>query len=278
MSQDKDELAKLLGEMAEGEHAEDEHAQADHDDHVEPLTEPAPAPPIPPSKAIPPAPVAKTEAKLPPTPPRPAVKPIPPKPAAAPPPKVAAPPPASRPAVKPALPPRPTPVAKPPAPALSKPAPPPPAPKPLFTPPAQAAPLPTPNPAPAAPLSQATPIIADEEEVERYSGTDDDAVIVPALAPTELARPRMAAPRRQHLSQKLYFKQTIIPILLTLGVICLVIPALGLISSQYSPFKTLAEIYFMATFWPLGVAFLVFGLLTMFSVKKELEHRAAEQL
>jgi hypothetical protein len=91
------------------------------------------------------------------------------------------------------------------------------------------------------------------------------------MARTELAKTRPAPPRRQHLSQKLYFKQTIIPILLTLGLICLIIPVLGLLSSQYSPFKTLSEIYFMATFWPLGVAFLVFGLLTMFSVKKELE-------
>jgi hypothetical protein len=170
------------------------------------------------------------------------------------------------------------PVANPPAPTTPKPAAPPPSPKPLFTPPAPAASLPTPNPEPAAPVSPAAPIIADEEEVERYSGTDDDAVIVPALAPTELARPRAVAPRRQHLSQKLYFKQTIIPVLLTLGVICVVIPALGLISSQYSPLKTLAEVYFMATFWPLGLAFLVFGVLTMFSVKKELEHRESEQL
>jgi hypothetical protein len=69
----------------------------------------------------------------------------------------------------------------------------------------------------------------------------------------------------------LYFKQTIIPILLTLGLICLAIPTLGLLSSQYSPFKALAEIYFLATFWPLGLAFLVFAFLTMFSVKKELE-------
>ena len=121
-----------------------------------------------------------------------------------------------------------------------------------------------------------TPIITDEEEPERYSGTDDDAVIVPALAPAELARPKAAAPRRQHLSQKLYFKQTIIPILLTLSLICLIIPVLGLLSSQYSPFKTLAEIYFMATFWPLGLAFLVFGLLTMLSVRKELEQHTPQ--
>ena len=65
--------------------------------------------------------------------------------------------------------------------------------------------------------------------------------------------------------------------LLTLGVVCLIVPILGLVSSQYSPFKTLAEIYFMATFWPLGLAFLVFGVLTMFSVKKELEQHAAQQ-
>ena len=150
----------------------------------------------------------------------------------------------------------------------------PPAPKPIFTPPAQVAPPPTPIPQPPA---ASIPIIADEEEPERYSGTDDDAVIVPAVAQTELAKPHVHAPRRQHLSQKLYFKQTIIPILLTLGVVCLIVPVLGLLASQYSPFKTLAEMYFMATFWPLGLAFLVFGLLTMLSVKKELEQHAAQQ-
>ena len=86
-----------------------------------------------------------------------------------------------------------------------------------------------------------------------------------------IPKPKIHPPRRQHLAQKLYFKQTIIPILLTLGLICLAIPTLGLLSSQYSPFKALAEIYFLATFWPLGLAFLTFGLLTMFSVKKEIE-------
>jgi len=69
----------------------------------------------------------------------------------------------------------------------------------------------------------------------------------------------------------LFFKQTIIPILLTLGLICLAIPSLGLLSSQYSPFKALAEIYFLATFWPLGLAFLVFAFLSIFSVRKEIE-------
>jgi len=69
----------------------------------------------------------------------------------------------------------------------------------------------------------------------------------------------------------LYFKQTIIPILLTLGAICITIPLLGLLSSQTSPFKALAEIYFLATFWPLGLAFLTFAILTMFTVRKQLQ-------
>ena len=132
-------------------------------------------------------------------------------------------------------------------------------------------PIPEPAAAPAAPAAPADSVISDEEEPDRYSGTDDDAVIVPAQAATDfISKPRVHAPRRQHLAQKLYFKQTIIPILLTLGLICLAIPTLGLLSSPYSPFKALAEIYFLATFWPLGLAFLTFGLLTMFSVKKEL--------
>jgi hypothetical protein len=276
MSQDKDELAKLLGELAAGEHTDEEAAdQIDDDDQVGPLAEPAPPPPTqaPMPKAIPPAPIAKIEPRIPPTPPRPALKPPTPKPVV-PVPKSAAPatPAATplRPPVKPALPPRPAPVVQPMAPA---PAPKPaarPTPKPLLPP--RPTPTPIPTPIPESPAAS-TPIIADEEEPERYSGTDDDAVIVPAMAPTELARPHAPLPRRKHLSQKLYFKQTIIPILLTLGLICLLIPVCGLVSSQYSPFKALAESYFMATFWPLGLAFLVFGFLTMFSVKKELEPR-----
>jgi hypothetical protein len=107
---------------------------------------------------------------------------------------------------------------------------------------------------------------------DRYSGTDDDAVIVPALAPTDfIPKPRLPPPPRQHLVQKLYFKQTIIPILLTLGAICLIIPLLGLLSSQTSPFKALAEPYFLATFWPLGIAFFTFAILTILAVRKRLE-------
>jgi len=268
MSQDKDELAKLLGEMAAGEHADADAAHHEDDDHIghlaeAPPTASAPAPPG--TQPTPAPPVAKAPSPLPPTPPRPQLQPPAAKPASPPAQTSPLPP---RPPVKPALPPRPAPVAKPqpPVPAPTS--------KPLFTPPAPVN-LPTPNPEPPAPIAAPTPILADEEEPERYSGTDDDAVIVPALAPSDFIPHRPSPPRRQHLSQKLYFKQTIIPILLTLGLICLAIPTLGLLTSQYSPFKSLAEPYFMFTFWPLGLAFLVFAILTILSVKKQLEPAAS---
>jgi hypothetical protein len=114
--------------------------------------------------------------------------------------------------------------------------------------------------------------------IDRYSGTDDDAVIMPALATADfIPKPKPIPPPRQHMVQKLFFKQTIIPILLTLGVICLLIPTIGLASGETSPFVALKQPFFLAVFYPLALAFLIFGLITMLQVKKELDANSPAQ-
>lgn len=96
----------------------------------------------------------------------------------------------------------------------------------------------------------------------------------PALPVAVDAPPRVAVIRpRQHLVQTLGFKRTIIPILLTLGVLCLVLGLMGFFVSPVSPYAKLAERWFSVPMVLVGLVTLGFGILTMFQVRSELSRR-----
>jgi hypothetical protein len=99
---------------------------------------------------------------------------------------------------------------------------------------------------------------------------DDDTVNIPAPTPDMIATRRPAPPPRQrvHLSRTVEFKQTIIPTLLTLGVL---LPALAgwsfalgeespVVDSPWIPLAVLG----------IGVLMLIFSVITMFQVKHQM--------
>ena len=100
---------------------------------------------------------------------------------------------------------------------------------------------------------------------------DDDAVIVPAPSPEVFApRPALRPPVRQHTVQTLAFKRTIIPILLTLGVLCPVLGLLGFFVASTSPLSVLRSAWFSVPFVLIGLLNLAFAYMTMMQVKHEL--------
>lgn len=260
-NQNNDDLANLLGQMAEGHHEGDEPGQeAEHgadavDLGASPTPPPTPAAPVTPRMATPvpkpvpePRPVPTPRAVQPSAPPRPAVAPPkPPEPVA---PVVA-----------------PEPVAQEPEP------------EPV-----------TSDAPPQAPEEEAVSADAHAAEVahvaevlehnEMPAGFDDDQVIVPAppteaLAHTHPPVRKVARPRAKTVSMKM--KRTIIPIMLTLGVICLFLVALGLLSAKGSAFKDFASLGAALTFIPVGLVFLAGAVFTMFQVKQELARDALHE-
>jgi hypothetical protein len=123
---------------------------------------------------------------------------------------------------------------------------------------------PTPGRPPVAQPSALTPV-------------DDDAVIVPApdqsvFAPRAAPRP----PVYRHMVQTLAFKRTIIPILLTLGVLCPVLGLLGFLVPSTSPLSVLRGGWFSVPFVLIGLMNLAFAIVTMLQVKHELERQQRE--
>ena len=72
---------------------------------------------------------------------------------------------------------------------------------------------------------------------------------------------------RRPVSQKLVFKQTIIPILLTLGVLLPGLVVLGFLSDAESPFYTFRNKLFVAASLGVAAIFLLLGLITMAQVR-----------
>ena len=103
---------------------------------------------------------------------------------------------------------------------------------------------------------------------------DDDAVIVPAPDPTAFApRPAPRPPVRVHRVQTLEFKRTIIPILLTLGLICPTLAIVGFSAPSTSPLSVLRSGWFSLPFILIGLLNLAFAIITMLQVRDELERQ-----
>jgi hypothetical protein len=105
---------------------------------------------------------------------------------------------------------------------------------------------------------------------------EDDQVIVPAppvesLAHTQGHRPRPVM--RPALNVEV--KRTMIPVLLTVGAICIGVVVLGMASDAESPFRVFRELWFAVPVVVIGLLFLVGAIFTMFQVRNELHRRAA---
>lgn len=140
-----------------------------------------------------------------------------------------------------------------------------------------AIPAPSPQPAPE------QEVYVDQAITEAY-GHDtidaaDDAVIVPPPSPEMLAHshtPKRPV-RRQSVVQGLQFKRTIIPIMLTVGALCLIVIGLGLGAGEESPFRVFRGVGFLIPVLLIGLTLLAFGVLTMLQVKNELVKLAQQE-
>jgi hypothetical protein len=111
--------------------------------------------------------------------------------------------------------------------------------------------------------------IAAEAEAVAHIVEDDDTLNMPAPAPETFAyRPLPARPRKELLSRTVEFKQTLIPILLTLGVLFMGIATWSLVLGEESPVAGSALIPF--SLLGMGAVMLLFAVLTMFQVRNQL--------
>jgi hypothetical protein len=81
---------------------------------------------------------------------------------------------------------------------------------------------------------------------------------------------------RQRHEQTLWFKQTIIPILLTVGLLSLGTVALGYLSDVDSPFVEFRQVLFSVPLGCIGVCFLGLAAITMLQVRHKLNHNGAK--
>jgi hypothetical protein len=253
---DKDNLADALDALARGERAPSGTGSEELVD-LSPKRKPG-RPAVPGSVPPPPMQPSARSAQRPPTPPlfrSPSLvkPPAPPAPSAdgARPPAPATPP---RPAARPAP-------AKPPAPRPPRPD------------------------RPAAPAARVVPDAPEETVapmVVNGSIPDDDRLDLPAPTPDMLAH--LPAPAEHHLSAAavaavvvphgLGFRRTIIPVLLTCGVLLLVTAAVRWLGGDDSPFVALPA-WVAAALAGAGVAFLAVAVLNVFQVREELARIAA---
>jgi hypothetical protein len=104
---------------------------------------------------------------------------------------------------------------------------------------------------------------------------DDDTLNLPP-PPEEVfgaRRPPPGRPRREPLFRTLHFKQTLIPILLTMGVLLSGIAAWTFSMGEESPLAT--DLWIPGVVLGIGVLMLLFAALTMLQVKSQLAASAS---
>jgi hypothetical protein len=120
----------------------------------------------------------------------------------------------------------------------------------------------------------ATDEVSDESAYEPGEIYDDgDAVIVPApSAEVFLAKPRPTPKPKSSYAQSIQFKQTVIPVLLTLGVIGILSAAMPFLSPSASGIAVLrGQPLLLTLLASVGLAFLVVAWLNMLQVKSTLD-------
>lgn len=155
----------------------------------------------------------------------------------------------------------------------------------ISTPPVAAPPPPVEPPPP--PLPPAEPELTPEElaaaheaevaaEAEAVARVveDDDTLNLPSLPTETLMAKRRPSPQRQLASRTVHFKQTLIPILLTMGIL---LPALALWSMILGDESPIASDRWIAlALLGMGIVMLLFGVMTMLQVRAQLAHEAGQ--
>jgi hypothetical protein len=111
--------------------------------------------------------------------------------------------------------------------------------------------------------------VAAEAEAVAHIVEDDDMLNLPAPSPEAFAhRPALPRPKRELLSRTLGFKQTLIPILLTLGVLLAGSASWSFAIGEESPIS--GELLTESSLLIVGLLLLAFGVFTMFQVRSQL--------
>jgi hypothetical protein len=132
--------------------------------------------------------------------------------------------------------------------------------------------------APSTPVPPSPPTTpADDSPFDHAPPDDDDAVIVPApdqsvFAPKPRSAP-VARPARVPVYQTLNFRQTIIPIMLTTGVLSIVLAAVRLALPEESFFAAVPMIVAIVLL-VVGAILLAAAVLNMMQVKQMLADKA----
>ncbi len=93
------------------------------------------------------------------------------------------------------------------------------------------------------------------------------------VAAQPVPKAAVRAVHRSHLVHSLAFKQTIIPILLTVGVLCPILCIIGRVSGDDSAFAALGKAWFVIPTMLVGVVFLTLAVITIFQVRNDLLRR-----
>jgi uncharacterized membrane protein (DUF485 family) len=115
--------------------------------------------------------------------------------------------------------------------------------------------------------------VAAEAEAVAHVVEDDDTLNMPAPSAESLAhRPPRPRAQKELMSRTAGFKQTLIPILLTMGVLLPAIAGYSMFLGEESPMATATWIPMLLM--GMGVVMLVFAVVTMLQVKNQLDKQA----
>jgi hypothetical protein len=141
------------------------------------------------------------------------------------------------------------------------------------------APPPPPTPPVEAASSPAEPQAVDHEaelaaeaEAVAHVVEDDDTLNLPAASPESILHPKRPRPKREPMIKTVEFKQTLIPVLLTMGVLLPALGGYGLVLGDASPIAD--QKWVGVAVIAIGGVMLAFAVLTMLQVKYQLDQRA----
>jgi len=132
---------------------------------------------------------------------------------------------------------------------------------------------PAPEPAKTRPLAPSRSARPADLTSPEQSDADDDAVIVPAPTPDMFLPKRPApAPARPSLLQSMFLRRTLIPIMLTAGLMLITLGALWFMTDTTSPFRRPGE-WVPFVLIAAGVMLLLLGLVNALHVRHLLQAR-----
>ena len=137
----------------------------------------------------------------------------------------------------------------------------------------------TPAATPAAPSRPTAPAIPARAATPQAAVAKARPAAPRSAQPVQAAAAAVRRPTRhirtQSVFQTVWFKQTTIPIFLTMASISFALSALGLIGGKESSFAGFGRLWFVIPAVLIGLVLTGFGVMTMLQVKHELDRKAA---